>query len=168
MKINDIMTIAATFLVAIIFGACAETPCYRIEGKTAVDDVGQMMYLKVYKSDKILDSAVVENHHFLFEGSVEVPKMVTVSGDVSHGGWLFVLEGGEISLSDTVDYAVGGGLNAELKSLFEELDSLDENKNKDEIINNFDKQNEKTVTHYEKTKQARRNKSAFERRIQRE
>ncbi|MCQ2114013.1 MAG: AhpC/TSA family protein [Bacteroidaceae bacterium] len=133
MKINDIMTVAATFLVAIIFGACSDAPCYRIEGKTAVDDVGQMMYLKVYKSDKILDSAVVENHHFLFEGSVETPVMVTVSSDVSHGGWLFVLEGGEMLLSDTVDYAVGGGLNAELKSLFEALDSLDENKNKDEI-----------------------------------
>lgn len=127
------MKIAATFLVAIIFVACADTPSYIIEGKTSIDDVAQMMYLKVYKSDEILDSAVVENHHFVFEGSVEVPKMVTVSSDVSHGGWLFMLESGKILLSDTVDYAIGGELNAELQSLFEGLDSLDENKNKNEI-----------------------------------
>lgn len=102
------MMMAALAAVALV--GCAQQPKYTISGQ--VEGVEGMLYLA--NSDGVVDSNLVENGAFRFEGAVEEPKVLYIANNSNLRAAslraLCILEGGEMQLvqSESGEYVVTG------------------------------------------------------------
>lgn len=122
-------------IISVIMASCVaeqQRNNYFISGTTPEDDSSRVVYMQVYKDTTILDSAIVENHKFTFEGYVDKAVMVAVNNGDIHNGWLFFLEDDTLTLVDTLYYALGGKLNKEYQNFEEESSYLPDDENTDE------------------------------------
>ena len=124
-RFNTSMAMFLAIVATVLVSCTAEQKNnYYISGTTPADDSSKVVYLKVYKDTTTLDSAIVENHQFTFEGYTERPIMVTVNNGDPHNGWRLFLEADSLTLVDTLYYATGGKLNQEYIKFEEETEAF--------------------------------------------
>lgn len=115
---KNIQTILCATAITMLMAACAPKHQFTVDG-TAADDQfnGKTAYL--YNGQTVVDSAVVSDHRFTFNGTVDEPWLGTVyvSGEAGRATLTFVVEPGNISL-DVLDDRLGGTPMNDSLSLF--------------------------------------------------
>ncbi len=117
---------AALFLLLLGTGSAAQAQtAYSVSGRIGDPEAeGRKVYLKIYDTHQVIDTAVVHNRQFRFEGTAEHPYVARIDLDGSREYANFVLED-----SVTVDFAThlpaaGGTLTRRFLAFCHEEDSL--------------------------------------------
>ncbi len=122
---KKLLALVATVLVVVVFQSCEEKngKSYHIEGTTDESDTASMVFIKKYKDTTVIATAIVKNHKFILDGTLEEPTMVIVGSN--ENSWMLIVEEENYVLSPDEDFAQGGTLNTELAKFYATIDSLD-------------------------------------------
>jgi thiol-disulfide isomerase/thioredoxin len=129
-NMNKYLPLAAGLLM---LAACSQKPGYKISGNVHNPELdGQYVYLTAHGSESALDSAIVTDGKFTFEGVVDTPKISTLSfapGETPRGTFAttLILENGKITADlDTFSTAKGTPDNDNLALITEQIRDLQE------------------------------------------
>jgi thiol-disulfide isomerase/thioredoxin len=129
-NMNKYLPLAAGVLM---LAACSQQPSYKISGNVHNPELdGKYVYLTAHGSQSALDSAIVTNGKFTFEGAVDTPKVSTLSfapGETPRGTFAttLILENGKITADlDTFSTAKGTPDNDNLALITKQMRELQE------------------------------------------